>query len=269
MKAYPDAFGAWLLSCFRGATSPEIVERSDGYIDAYTGDYFAPYARWPVHQRRAIKYARGRILDIGAGAGRVALYLQRKGCKVLATDISPLAIRVCKLRGVKNARVIPITGLSPRLGNFETIIMYGNNFGLFGSFERARLLLRRFHAMTSPDARLIVESNDVYKTRNPDHLAYQRYNRLSRRMSGQISLRIRYKKIRTPWIDYLMVSREEMQTILKGTGWKVEKFFGSKGPMYAAVIKKEENRALQAAAGAARTAALFKSYRKSPKPDRP
>jgi SAM-dependent methyltransferase len=239
MKLDKDAYGGMLHDRFMGKRTFEIVERSDGLIDAYPSNYFVTYDKWSRHEKQAIRYAKGRVLDIGAGAGRVSLYLQKKGCDVLATDISPLAIKVCKLRGVRKARVIPIMELAPRLGTFDTIVMYGNNFGLFGSFLRAKLLLRRFYRMTSPDARLIVESNDIYKTDNPDHLAYQKANRSRGRMSGQIRLRVRYRRHCTPWFDYLMVSRDEMKDILKSTGWEVERFFRSDSSSYTAVIRKE------------------------------
>ena len=41
-----------------------------------------------------------RILDIGAGAGRAALALQAMGRQVLAVDVSPGAVEVCRRRGV-------------------------------------------------------------------------------------------------------------------------------------------------------------------------
>ncbi|MCK4414566.1 MAG: class I SAM-dependent methyltransferase [Candidatus Eisenbacteria sp.] len=41
---------------------------------------------------------RGRILDVGCGAGRSMLYLQQKGRAVTGIDISPLAIEVCRRR---------------------------------------------------------------------------------------------------------------------------------------------------------------------------
>ncbi|NQT82293.1 class I SAM-dependent methyltransferase, partial [bacterium] len=79
-----------------------------------------------------MRLARGKVLDIGCGAGRNSLYLQQKGLDVLGIDLSPLAIMVCQLRGFKKARVMSITEVDSRLGTFDTIVMYGNNFGLFG-----------------------------------------------------------------------------------------------------------------------------------------
>ena len=63
---------------------------------------------------------------------------------IVGIDHSPLAIRVCRERGVRNASVLPITQVSAnKLGMFDTIVMTGNNFGLVGSRKRARWLLRR------------------------------------------------------------------------------------------------------------------------------
>jgi SAM-dependent methyltransferase len=237
-----DAYGQLIVAYLEGKLSYEIVERDDGSIGPSGGapTYFAKYKNWPDWQKRAIKFARGRVLDIGAGAGRVSLYLQKRGCKVTAIDNSPLAIQVCRKRGVKDARVIAIDDVgefSP--GTFDTLVMYGNNFGLFGSRARAKQLLKTLHGRTTPNAVFIVESNDPYKTSDPSHLAYQKRNRKRGRMSGQLKIRIRFRESIGDWFDYLLVSQKEMQEILKGTGWKVREFFDSGKSSYIAVIAKE------------------------------
>ena len=160
------------------------------------------------------------MLDVGCNAGRHALYLQQQGLDVLGVDVSPLAIAVAKGRGL-NAEVLAIDELSAELGMFDTILMLGNNFGLFGSAAKARRLLRRFKTFTRPGATLIAESLNVYETKDPDHPAYLAANRERSRMSGQIRMRARYKRLVTPWFDYLMVSPEEMETLVDGTGWRV------------------------------------------------
>ena len=58
-------------------------------------------------------------------------------------------------------------------------------------------------------------------------------------MAGQIRLRVRYKKYATPWFDYLMVSKEEMENILDGTDWRVNRFIESDGSVYIAIIGKK------------------------------
>ncbi len=236
-----DAIGQAVYDCYRGLGGYEIIERSDGFIQESGGPriYLSEYRSWPRYQKLALRHVSGRVLDIGCNAGRHALYLQERGHSVLGIDISPLAIKTAGLRGLKARRVLPITGVSRHLGSFETIFLLGNNFGLFATWARARWLLRRLRTITAEDARLIVESLDVYRTDEPEHLEYQAENRRLGRMSGQIRMRARYKQFATPWFDYLMVSQQEMESILEGTGWITNRFFNGPGGSYAAVIKKE------------------------------
>ncbi|OGN99328.1 MAG: hypothetical protein A2Y89_07455 [Chloroflexi bacterium RBG_13_51_18] len=242
-----DAFGHEIYDYFKkGKQGPpilEIIERDDGYIDATGGPmaYFSEYNDWHPHQKKAMRFARGKVLDIGCGAGRHALYLQQKGLDGVGIDNSPLAIKVCKQRGLKDARVISINQIDAELGVFDTVLMMGNNFGLFGSYAGAKRLLKKFYKITSPQARIIAETNDVYKTDNPDHLSYHKLNRKRGRMCGQMRIRVRYKKHTTPWLDYLMVSKKEMENILDGTDWKVDKYIESEGPVYIAVIGKKKS----------------------------
>jgi hypothetical protein len=114
----------------------------------------------------------------------------------------------------------------------------GNNFGLFGSFKKARRLLKRFHKMTSKNAIIIAETLDPYKTDNPAHLEYREFNKKRGRMGGQARIRIRFEKSVSKWFDYLFVSKEEMEKILKETGWKIKEFIDSEDPQYIALIKK-------------------------------
>jgi cyclopropane fatty-acyl-phospholipid synthase-like methyltransferase len=240
VKDFDDAFGHALYDNWhQDGGDFAVIEREDGYIDFdRVANYFSDYADWPPHQRKAMEYVVGRVLDIGCGAGRHALYLQRQGFQVLATDRSPLAIEVCKSRGLREACVLPITQLSSRLGAFDTILLLGNNFGLFGSVRRGKWLLRRFHSMSPARARIIAESADPYQTENPDHLRYHQQNRARGRAAGQVRIRVRYRKHINPWFDYLLVSKDEMQQVLEGTGWKVSHFLDSEGPSYVAVIGK-------------------------------
>ncbi len=236
-----DAYGHMVYSAYHGQGGYEVNERDDGFVGLSAGPpaYLAAYKDWPAHQRRGIRLARGKVLDVGCGAGRCALYLQQQGLDVVGVDVSPLAIKVCKLRGLKKARVMSVTQLSHRLGTFDTILMYGNNFGLFGGPKRARWLLRRFGRMTSDRARIIAESNDPHQTDHPCHRAYHRRNRRRGRMPGQLRIRTRYRTYATPWFDYLLVSQDEMRSILAGTGWHVDRFIDSKGSHYVAVITKD------------------------------
>ena len=243
-RADRDAFGHMLLDHLKGERAEEIIEREDGFVAAGdAGRYFAEYSAWRPEEQETMQWlVPGRALDLGCGAGRVALHLQEQGHEVVGIDVSPGAVEVCRRRGVKDVRLLSITQVGPALGVFDTLLMMGNNWGLMASRARARWLLRRFHRLTSPGARIVAASNDLYQTESLYHLAYKALNRKRGRMAGQIRMRVRYLVHRSDWFDYLMVSRDEMEEIAAGTGWRVVRFLDSAGPAYVGVLEKGDRR---------------------------
>ncbi len=243
MKTSRDAYGQQLLAQYHNQEATvEIIERDDDYIDTGSdpGLYFSEYRQWSPLEKRAVKLVKGRVLDVGCGAGRHALYLQGKGFDVVGIDNSPGAIRVCKLRGLKRAIVRPISDVDKfKPASFDTIIMMGNNFGLFGSFENARAILKKLDRITSPDARIIAKTLDPYKTDNPLHLSYHHLNRRRGRLGGQIRMRVRYGATVGEWFDYLFASPEEMREILRHTDWQIEELLNAEEANYVAFIQKK------------------------------
>jgi SAM-dependent methyltransferase len=242
MKTTQDAYGQQLLAQFHSDTpTAEIIERDDRFVDtgSEAGLYFRNYQQWSPLERRAIKLAKGRVLDIGCGAGRHSLFLQQKGFDVTGIDSSPGAVKVCKLRGLKKTLVRPITDVDKfRPNSFDTILMLGNNFGLFGSARQAKVLLKKLNRTTSPHARIIAGTRNPFKTNDPNHLQYHRWNKERGRMPGQIRIRVRFAKAVGAWFDLLFVSPKEMEAILSATDWRVEKFIGPEETNYFAVIRK-------------------------------
>src|SRR4029450_12707606 len=158
--------------------------------------------------------------------------------EVLAIDNSPGAIEVCRQRGVRDARVLAFDAVDKSIGTFNTIVLLGNNFGLFGSPTKAKRLLRRLHRMTSDDARIIVESRDVDRRGAPDppwHRPYPDGNLPHGRLPGQIRIRVRFRDVIGPWMNYPMVSPDHLREILDGTRWYVAHLFDSDAT-YAAIV---------------------------------
>lgn len=234
-----DAFGHALMEYWRGGDSMHVVERDDGYIDPCdSGVYFSSFRVWQPYLRKAIRFVRGRVADIGCGAGRHVQYLQRRGFVVEGVDPSPLSVQVCKERGIRNVRVGSLETLPNGRKHFDSFVMFGNNFGLFGSRSHARTMLRKLLRCSTNKARIIAECRDPYKTKDDRHLRYNRNSLRKGRMFGQIRIRIRYKRFVDPWFDYLFVSPKEMRSLVKGTGWRVARIFG-RSAQYCALIERE------------------------------
>ncbi|MDD4983362.1 MAG: class I SAM-dependent methyltransferase [Candidatus ainarchaeum sp.] len=244
MDLNKDAYGWEVWDYQNKKEGFEIIHRGDNtyWISSGPKSYFSKYKDWPENLKKALKLAKGSILDVGCGAGRTCLYLQKKGHKVVGIDNSPLAVKTCKARGVKNVKIMGIEDIEKLKEKFDTILMLGNNFGLFGSYKKAKDLLKKMHTITSKEAVIIAESIDPYKTKDPLNLEYQKSNVKQGRMAGQLKLQVVYKKYIGNWFDYLIVSKKEMKDILKGTGWKIRAFINPTkwNKCYIAIIEKEK-----------------------------
>jgi hypothetical protein len=156
----------------------------------------------------------------------------------VAIDLSPLAVEVSLRRGVHDARLLSVTRLDRSLGSFDTIVMFGNNFGLVGSARRAPWLLRRFRTLSSDGARILAESVDPYKTDRPEHLGYHERNRRRGRMPGQLRIRLRHRLYRTPWFDYLLASPDEMRELAERGGWRLREVIDEGEVVYVGVLER-------------------------------
>ncbi len=222
-----DAFGQVLSVCDAaggaGGVALEVIERSDGHLGVMdAARYFASAADWSASTRVAFDQASGRVLDIGAGAGRVALALQDRGNDVVALDISPGATTVCRRRGVRSTftgTVFELAGSAPQ--PFDSFVMLGNNLGLLASRDEAPRFLDALTSIARPGARIVGETLNPYDTSNPDHLRYHEENRRLGRLAGQLRLRVRHLQMVTPWWDYLFCTPEELEPILAQTAWEL------------------------------------------------
>lgn len=247
MTSNQDAFGKHLLKQYSNLQkgepiNAEIIERDDNLIDfgSLSRLYFSEYEEWSEIEQQIIDKAKGKILDIGCGAGRHSLYLQEKGFDVTGIDKSVGAIEVSKARGLKNAFVRAIEEIDefePK--TFDTIIMFGNNFGLFGSAENAQIILEKMYRITTPNAQIIAQTLNPYMTDDEAHLQYHKRNKKLGRMTGQIRLRVRYGMYVGEWFDYLFVSPEEMKEIINKSDWQIRELINSDKTNYFAIIEKQ------------------------------
>ncbi len=235
-----DAFGRLLLDYHSGRAGDPFLERDDGHTGPALGAecFFAEAEQWPDAERAVFDYVRGRVLDVGAGAGRHSLEAQRRGLDVVAIDVSPGALEVCRRRGVQDARLLPLASVGERLGAFDTVLMMCGNFGLVGNAEEAVAILGRLRALTSPNGRIVLDSVDPYVDADAADLAYEARNRALGRMPGQVTIRIRYGERVTPWFDLLNVSAAELGQLAAGAGWRLAEVVEGEPPDYYALLEQ-------------------------------
>jgi hypothetical protein len=67
MEPEEDAYGQEMWAYYKGKEVFEIVERDDGYIEASatTKIYFSDYEDTHPHEKKAMEFVKGKVLDIG------------------------------------------------------------------------------------------------------------------------------------------------------------------------------------------------------------
>jgi SAM-dependent methyltransferase len=219
----------------------EVIERDDGLINGAPADhYLGEPDEWQPHDHRALRLVRGSVLDIGSGAGRTAIELQRRGVAVTGLDISPGAIEVARKRGLRDTVLNTVDTYATSSVRYDTLLLLGNNLGLLESRERAPVFLDALARLSRPGARIVAQGTDPYGTTDPAHVGYHRRNRERGRLGGQLRVRLRYRLLATDWFDYLFCSADELESLLAGTRWRLKSIDDADRPYYVAVMELQQ-----------------------------
>ncbi len=232
-----DAFGQAVLAYQETGEGGYALERDDGWLRVSSaGVYFREASEWPEGEAALLDRVGGRAIDIGAGAGRYALELQRRGIEVTALDASPGAAEVCRRRGLAQVICGRLVDL-PGDARFDTLLLGGHNFGLLESPEAAPAFLARLHRHLRPGGRVVGTARDPAEVSDPDMTAYRDLNRSRGRPPGQLCLRVRYLRLATPWFDYWYLGPDELRAVAEPSGWRLVEATPIGGGTYAAVLE--------------------------------
>ncbi|MCJ1678323.1 methyltransferase domain-containing protein [Streptomyces sp. APSN-46.1] len=111
-------------------------------------------ARADAADRAVLRRCRGRVLDIGCGAGRMVEALSRRGYSALGIDVCPSAVRTTVGRGGVALRRSVFDPL-PDEGGWGTALLIDGNIGIGGDPRR---LLRRIRDLVQGRGLLLVET---------------------------------------------------------------------------------------------------------------
>ncbi len=226
-----DTFGRIMKDSLEGKDSSYIIERDDGFIRHTSGEsYVKPYEEWNEIERKAMKYVKGPVLDVGCGVARVGDYVTSKGLEYYGVDLSPLAVELCRKRGHKNVYLMSADDIQLDRSDFKTVVLFGNNFGIMGQPEGVIRMLKGFHQITVDDAIVLAGSLDPSKTDDEMHLAYHAKNRAEGKPIGLVKLRNKYKGDVDDWWYLLLCGKELMSELAKKAGWYLDRVIG--GPTH-------------------------------------
>jgi SAM-dependent methyltransferase len=156
-----DLFGRAILD-YQTGNNPEdlITETSISEADEMSVAYlFRSFEEMPKLEQKALGLSRGKILDVGCGAGSHSLYLQEKGLDVTSIDVSQNAIKTCELRGLKKAKVQDVMLLENE--KFDTILLLMNGVGICGRLKNTTKFMQKLKSLLTENGQILVDSSNI------------------------------------------------------------------------------------------------------------
>ena len=155
-----DVFGKALLDYFSGNYTEDIITSTNiSEEDELPLPYlFRDYDDMSELEQKALQLSKGKILDVGCGAGNHSLHLQKKGFDIKAIDVSKGAVEVTQKRGVKN---VALTSMLDETEIFDTILLLMNGTGIFQELSKVPNYLKHLKTLLHPGGQILIDSTDI------------------------------------------------------------------------------------------------------------
>ncbi len=222
MKKYLDPLGAACVDYMLGDKSAQIIVQSNIVEDdVLPVEYlFRGFKDMPDLEKKALTISTGKILDVGAGAGSHALYLQQNNKEVYANEISAAACDVMRQRGVKNI-IQQDFYLLPEDEKYDTILMLMNGIGIAGDTNNLAKFFSKIKQLLNPGGSLIVDSSDIRYLFEEDDGSL--LINLNDDYYGEISYKMVYKDVKGQTFKWLFIDDELLKFYAEQNGFKMEK----------------------------------------------
>jgi len=214
-----DLFGKALLDYHNGNYSEDIItSTSISENDVLPLPYlFRSFTEMPKLEQKALRLAKGKILDVGCGSGSHSLHLQEKKLEIKAIDISEGAIEVARLRGVKQVEVLDVLNETE---TFDTILLLMNGTGIFQELSQVSKYLKHLKSLLNPNGQILIDSSDIkYMYEDEDGGVWFDANNA---YYGELDYYIKYKDEQERPMKWLYLDFNTLLTACASVGLKCE-----------------------------------------------
>lgn len=173
----------------------------------------------------AMDICEGEVLDIGAGVGMHTKILQDRGFKVTGLEISEMAIRIMKDRGVVETIKSDVYQFDRR--RFDTLLLLMNGIGLVGTIRGLEVFLDHAKKILTADGQILLDSSDI-------NYLYDDLPRQERKYFGELSYRYEYKGEVGNWFDWLYIDQTTLENIADKSGYYFQVIFEDDADHYLA-----------------------------------
>ncbi len=213
-----DLFGKAILD-FQTNNSPEdlITETTISEADDMSVAYlFRSYDEMPKLEQKALQLAKGKVLDVGCGAGSHSLTLQNdRNLDVISIDISANAIKACVLRGLKKAKVQDVMTLENE--KFDTILLLMNGAGMCGRLKNIPNFLQKLKSLLNPRGQILLDSSDIIYMFDDDDDG-GKWIPSDNEYYGEIVFNISYKDEKEKPFDWMFIDYNTLQNAALANG---------------------------------------------------
>lgn len=217
-----DLFGRAILD-FQTNNSPEdlITETTISEEDEMSVAYlFRSYDKMPQMEQKALQIAKGKILDVGCGAGSHSLSLQNeRNLDVTSIDISPNAIQACTLRGLKKAKIQDVMTLENE--KYDTILLLMNGAGMCGKLKNIPNFLLKLKSLLNAGGQILLDSSDIIYMFDDDEDG-GKWIPSQNQYYGEIVFNISYKGEKEKPFDWMFIDYNTLQNAALDNGFQCE-----------------------------------------------
>jgi SAM-dependent methyltransferase len=214
-----------------GVNQPTHVLRGEGF--AYTIDselFFDVDGPIAELDRLALDAARGRVLDVGAGAGRHCLALQTRGLECVAIDVAPECVALMRERGVAEVHEVDVFQLpNAQLGGFDTLLFLMQSIGIAGSRFGLESLLETIAPSLADGGQILLDSSPL--TGNADS------------EGGEVEVQFAFRGSVGERFSWLYLAYPQLEAWTTALGWRCEQLAVLESGDYLARLTKPEGAA--------------------------
>ncbi|GGH15894.1 methyltransferase domain-containing protein [Sphingobacterium alkalisoli] len=205
--------------------NPLLLHSSYGDIEEMPVEvFYRDEEDFPELEFIALSLCDGRVLDVGAGVGSHALFLQKKGFEVTALEVSVTACNIMRERGVQH--ILQDDFFQLKNQQFDTLLFLMNGIGLAGNTDGFRNLLQHSKSLLSEKGQLLFDSSDIsylyeeYRIQRPVHYF------------GEITYQYEYKGNKGIPFNWLYLDQKMLIDIAREENWVVQILFEDDSDQY-------------------------------------
>jgi SAM-dependent methyltransferase len=220
LKKHQDPIGKAVHDYFNGITGDHILVRTDIAEDETLSPayFFRSFEQMPVQEQEALKRCRGKVLDIGAGAGAHSMWLKEHGLEVTSVDISPLSCETMRLKGLTDVVCGDIYTLNER--KYGTILLLMNGAGVAQTLPGLGILLTHLKSLLNSGGRILADSSDLLYLFT-DENGESWVDIASDTYYGEMEYQLSYKNVKGKKFPWLFVDPDTLREYAELSGFMV------------------------------------------------